>query len=346
MSIKVWAYAAALAALGVSFKAGACSDGRVAFPAERLEPFAVGEDEGPVAYYQSEAALFVLAADDGGDAVHPYTTLRVHALDENAPPVEIAAPGGRRYDPDRVHVADDGSVAVLALVGAPARVLLVELASARVLADRADGSVTFESDRVRVAGVAADLCTRLAAIVPRPAWRDAIWDAHRVAVEQAREIAAAVLADMRGAYVDATARAELEALLAAKAQPMEIGALSGRWRVRSLKVSLDALFAYPYFNAELVIDGADPVFRKTSGSQRRSGRLFAFGDGLSWVFIGAATVNDEPARDYSRRAGAAAPDKADSVGRLWALTREHAYLVLDAQHDVGFEVYELRRARP
>ncbi len=334
-----------LTALAMPEAAQACADRAIAFPAQRVEPAGDGEDEEIVAYYAFEGMNFELVGDRGELDVAPYTKLRVYPPGGDGPPDTIAAPDDRRYDPDGVYVADDGSVAAITLVGAPRRVLLVELASARVLADLGADAVAIESDRVRVAGIGAELCARLATIVARPAWQRVAWDAHQESIQLAREIAIELLDRMQGQYVNAKAREELKALLGASAQAIEAHALAGRWRVRSLQASAEALFAYPYFNAEFQVDGDTLLFRKTSGSQRRSGRLYPYGDDRSWVFVGTATVNDEPEKTYSRLDARPLPEPFDSVGRLWILSADHAYFILDAEHGLHFEVYELRRPR-
>ena len=84
------------------------------------------------------------------------------------------------------------------------------------------------------------------------------------------------------------------------------------------------------------------LFDKSSGSQRRSGRLLPAADG-TWVFLGGATVNDDPRKTYSTlESPGAAARESDSAGVLRKIGDHHFLMILDAKPE-SYEIYELRR---
>ncbi|MEL7060244.1 MAG: DUF4893 domain-containing protein [Acidobacteriota bacterium] len=120
-------------------------------------------------------------------------------------------------------------------------------------------------------------------------------------------------------------------------------ALVGPWRVR-VHSSIDtAVFVYPYFDAEISRRGNDLVFRKTSGSQRRSGLLMRDLHGPGWIFAGGFTVNDDPEVAYSALAGVGEVLESDTVGVLYLLNDAEALMILDAEDALSWELYELKR---
>ncbi len=314
----------------------------VSFPVYPLAVTAEGEDEVVSAYFDLDGIMVELTGVPGGER---YTRALIHAPDQFAPPERIDAPTGRRFDADRVHASDDHSVVILPLAGQPARAFLVEVASGRMLGDFDDEKMEITADRVTLTAVDQSLADRLALIVERAPWRDRVWEEHYGQIDRGREVAGALLAIMSGEYVDQKGRAELIELLARPTRAIAAETLVGDWRVRSLKGDTEGLFVYPFFDARFSVDEDGLTFRKYTGSQRRSGRLWPYGDGESWVFAGGATVNEDAPRDYSRAAGRFESSESDSVGRLWALTADHLLMILDAEDGVRFEVYELRRRR-
>jgi hypothetical protein len=166
---------------------------------------------------------------------------------------------------------------------------------------------------------------------------------HRARVDEAITTVDALIASMP-ADADQRARADILALRAQTPTPVSDADLAGAWRVRSLQLQPDAIYAYPWFKARIEVDGSGWRFAKTSGSQRRSGRLWRDADDPArLIFIGGATVNDEPQVDYSAAHADTGPHDSDSVGVLQRLGAAHLLMILDARPGESVEIYELRR---
>ena len=185
----------------------------------------------------------------------------------------------------------------------------------------------------------------LSAAAAEEGWREVMLDAHEASIDAAHERAHRALDQLaQDAYGRTDAPVAL-ALLDAPVRATDYEALLGNWRCRSTQVdSSNGVFAYPAFRCtvELTEDGI-LVFTKTSGSQRRHGQIYPFGEGR-WVFLGGQSVNDEPYGSYSGTQGDAAgtdPSK-DSVGLVETLKDGRVRMILDAQTD-QVEFYELSR---
>lgn len=171
-------------------------------------------------------------------------------------------------------------------------------------------------------------------------YQSTIWPEHQIYVDTAKQ-------NLRHWYDNADLTdAEPEALvlikqtLTASPQRLDLPALLGQWRVRSLQGSSLGLYLYPFFRSSIRADGEGRYwFEKTTGSQRRSGHLYPDGDRL--VFLGTSTVNDEPQGIY-RAKNAQGQAANESVGVLWQLSATHLIMLLDADSE-QFEIYELRR---
>ncbi len=127
--------------------------------------------------------------------------------------------------------------------------------------------------------------------------------------------------------------------------------LYGEWGVRAIRPRADGdVVVNPWFDATIEAD-VGTVFRKTSGSQRREGRLYrdfaGFNSPSGLVFLGAKFAADEPAPVYS---GWLLPDlraaASDSFGRLFGLSSGHLLLILDVRDAGDWEIYELKAAAP
>ena len=136
----------------------------------------------------------------------------------------------------------------------------------------------------------------------------------------------------------------LEAILAAKPELLAAPDLTGAWKLRSVQDGSDgAIFSYPWFAGKISPrkDGS-MFFEKTSGSQRRSGRLLRQ-DGRLWVFLGGSTVNEDQQVGYSALTGSKKPRESDSAGVLFRLGKDRLVLVMDGNGPQGWEVYEMKR---
>ncbi len=179
------------------------------------------------------------------------------------------------------------------------------------------------------------------AATPAPmGWRAVVLPAHELMVDEALTLATAAARGGDEASLDA------RALLERAREPLQLGEIDGDWRVRSIQVDRQQGYAYPWFDAHIAHDGTgngSHRFAKTSGSQRRSGRLYPM-DGPGLVFLGARTVNDESPRTYTRIAtpAAEAPGEHDSAGLLLRIGPNELLMVLDADGE-RFELYHLRR---
>ena len=139
------------------------------------------------------------------------------------------------------------------------------------------------------------------------------------------------------------------ALLARARDPLPLGDVTGAWRVRSIQASADTVWDYPFFRAEIRRDGCGFAFRKTTGSQRRSGRLLPMADGRSLAFLGTATVNDNPTAPYGpanpprgTAMGSVGDAPVNSAGRLLRIGADELLVILDMDA-AGFELYHLKR---
>ncbi len=179
-------------------------------------------------------------------------------------------------------------------------------------------------------------------------WEAEATPGHRDSVRTALQPMVLLVDGMSGASgVDAASRQAALDLLRRAERPLPLGSMAGNWKVRSIQVhgadarpGFDFAYAYPYFKAAIQRKGACGYrFAKTSGSQRRTGMLYPMAESRNELaFLGAATVNNDPAREYDPRGDA----EHASVGRLLRTGRNELLLILDAQ-PTRFELYQLRR---
>lgn len=135
---------------------------------------------------------------------------------------------------------------------------------------------------------------------------------------------------------------ELEQLELSLVQPVvavDEKGLLGDWKCRSTQADQYGIYRYPNFQCRIRRTDRGLFLEKTSGSQRVSGYLFREGT-QRYVFLGGATVNDEPQVAFSGLAHGA-PAESDVV----ALLRPHAggFLLLFPERRGGYEVLEFSR---
>jgi hypothetical protein len=172
---------------------------------------------------------------------------------------------------------------------------------------------------------------------------DALWPEHRDRVTNARDAVESVNADAGIPAGDSERRAVVEELLAAPHEPLAAADLVGDLTLRSIQGTRYGIFTYPYFKARIVERDGRLWFEKLSGSQRRSGWLTPMrGDPTTFLFVGGATVNDDPQRRYSRDDGATSPADSDSVGVLFRIGDGRLVMLLDADAN-GYEIYQAKR---
>lgn len=179
-------------------------------------------------------------------------------------------------------------------------------------------------------------------------WEAAATPEHRDSVRTALQPMVLLVDGMSGASgADAASRQAALDLLRRAERPLPLGSIVGNWKVRSIQVhgadarpGFDFAYAYPYFKAAIQrTGGCGYRFAKTTGSQRRTGILYPMAESRNELaFLGAATVNDDPAREYDPRGDA----EHASVGRLLRTGKNELLLILDAE-PTRFELYQLRR---
>lgn len=310
-----------------------------------------GEDtDHPAMYFDYAGADFQIDASDPTrpDRFDRVTLLRpgrgMTATDPGDPSVRVR--GDESIDAHAIHASADGSLLMVRAEGPTrSRWLFIDVPSGSLVGELPDGVVEIEGGTLTWASAPPALEERLRAIAARDPWLARIWPRHRAAIEDPRAIARAWLDHASDPTFDPSARALAGRLIDAAPRAIEPARLAGRWRVRSIQASDLGIFVYPYFDAVIEPQGDGLRFRKTTGSQRRSGWLFARGDrGDEYVFLGGRTMNDAPPVGYSAdEPDAAGPRETDTVGVLYPLSPDQAVLLLDADREGGFELYELRR---
>lgn len=133
---------------------------------------------------------------------------------------------------------------------------------------------------------------------------------------------------------------QLELSLAQPAVAVDEKGLLGDWKCRSTQADQYGIYRYPNFQCRIRRTDQGLFLEKTSGSQRVSGYLFPEG-AERYVFLGGATVNDEPQVAFSGLVAHGAPAESDVV----ALLRPHSggFLLLFPERRGGYEVLEFSR---
>jgi hypothetical protein len=74
--------------------------------------------------------------------------------------------------------------------------------------------------------------------------------------------------------------------------------LIGNWQCRTMKLDTGLpLIVYGWFKCKVTDDGSGWMLRKTTGSQRTTGRLYD-DDARRAIYIGSLSVNDDPVKPY------------------------------------------------
>ncbi len=109
--------------------------------------------------------------------------------------------------------------------------------------------------------------------------------------------------------------AEVESLIERPNVSFEGFSILGDWKCRKYSFSDYSVFRYPYFQCRVSRKGNRLYFEKISGSQRISGYLFPNGN-KELIFLGGATVNDDPQAVYSKFSRLDSR-YSDSVGKVY-----------------------------
>jgi len=178
-------------------------------------------------------------------------------------------------------------------------------------------------------------------------WRDGVRDEHLHDLEQMHLAIWDALSMLEGPSSE-PARRLLERYRDGHFTTPDPEAILGEWKVRSMQPDgSGGVTVYPWFDAVIEADFGT-VFRKLSGSQRRSGRLYrefgSMGQAAGLVFLGSRTIGDEPVPVYSGWLLYDLPEPdSDTFGRLYALADDHLMMILDAVDASQWELYELKR---
>lgn len=139
------------------------------------------------------------------------------------------------------------------------------------------------------------------------------------------------------------------ALLRRARTPLPVGDVSGAWQVRSIQASGDAVYDYPFFRSTIARSGCGFDFRKTTGSQRRTGRLLPMGGAQALAFLITGTVNDNRTGAYGAgnpprgtAMGSMGDTPVNSAGKLLRIGENELLMILDTD-ERRFELYHLKR---
>ncbi len=205
-------------------------------------------------------------------------------------------------------------------------------------------------DASRPRGMRRCLCTAtlLLAVLVGPAalaadWEDRLHPDDRHSIQQADATARSTLDSIGPEGYGHEEVVGIAALLDARAITRPTDRLLGDWRCRSIQLGESDLFSYPYFRCHIEQLDGSLRFRKSTGSQRRTGWLHAAGEG-HWVFVGSSHYNDDPVPDYSGLNDDSDDQdrERDSVGVLDTLADGRLRMILDAKPG-RVEIYELIR---
>ncbi len=174
-------------------------------------------------------------------------------------------------------------------------------------------------------------------------WEDRLHPDDRHTIQQTDATARTVLASVPTEAYGFDEVPAIQALLDARSMARPQERLLGDWRCRSIQLNQYGLFSYPFFRCHIEQLDGGLRFRKSTGSQRRTGWLHADGE-ARWVFIGSSHYNEDPAPDYSglREDSDGQNRERDSVGVLETLADGRLRMILDAKPG-QVEIYELNR---
>ena len=301
-------------------------------------------------YFEGRDVGLELSHAKGGGGLRRLTVYAIPMGDDgNAEPQpQVILAEGDSFDSEAVYLSDDQSLLWLAYRESGQRHWLVfDARRIEELARLPAGQLAITGDQLTISDPPPALAEAVAAYRPLDPWQRLLWPQHESRVMDARAIANEWRQTATaGADFEAEGRALLAELLDAPVRPIRRQDLPGQWRVRSLQASSLGVFLYPWFKATIEPVGATLRLRKTSGSQRRLGLLYpssAWPDAL--VFLGGSSVNDDLQPHYSRGPDgmAEAPWDSDSAGLLYQLAPDRLLMILDADWEGQFELYELRR---
>ncbi len=127
-------------------------------------------------------------------------------------------------------------------------------------------------------------------------------------------------------------RPYVQSLLSSDITNVNISELALLRKVRSIQVKSYGIFSYDYFNCRFINKDQTTFFKKTTGSQRKSGYLYR-SDNNRLIFIGGWSVNDEPLSEYN--------SDNSVIGSLYKLSSGKVIMLFWEGN--GFEIYEFSK---
>jgi hypothetical protein len=160
--------------------------------------------------------------------------------------------------------------------------------------------------------------------------------ADKVRLEAYGETRKAALQEAKGG--DPVEVKELDEILARKIVSFSEQDLTGNWQCRTIKAGgLGALVIYDWFKCKVSDDGSGWMLRKTTGSQRTTGRLYDDGEKRA-IYLGSLHYKDDPAKPYGADA------EMDQVGYAFRTGPDGWRIELPKPvHESVLDIIELRR---
>lgn len=244
-----------------------------------------------------------------------------------------------------LYQSGDGEVLLATIAGKRARIETFNLRTGASLGTLPPAQLRLSPAAASVDGpLPAALQKALDTAKRAPEWWRAAWPYHRSQIDQWQIQVESVNTELqRVPTADRAKLPHVNRLLKPPFASLDL-AFTGNWRCRSFQANALGLYDYPAFNCLIRAEGEQWIFSKTTGSQRRHGKLYR--DGVNrLVFLGGSSVNDDPHGVYSRAdAGSAAaePLESDSYGFVIQRGPRHLVMLLDTD-GASYEVLELTR---
>ena len=127
-------------------------------------------------------------------------------------------------------------------------------------------------------------------------------------------------------------RPYVQSLLSSNITNVSISELALLRKVRSIQITSYGIFSYDYFNCRFTNKNQTTFFKKTTGSQRKSGYLYR-SENNRLIFLGGWSVNDEPLSEYN--------SENSVIGSLYKLSSGKVIMLFWEGN--GFEIYEFSK---
>jgi hypothetical protein len=182
--------------------------------------------------------------------------------------------------------------------------------------------------------VAVGLLSALAVVAHAQPWAGMLTDFDRGRIDRLDATRAKALE--RAEIADAGTVRLIKDVVGAQAQPIDVKALPGNWRCRSLKLGgeIGPASVNSFFACRIRMAGNALVFEKTTGSVRRSAKLSEI-DAYRLLYYGAYFAE----RDKSQGYGVGKP--YDEVGMLTQIARNRLRIELPEPYAYAEALHEV-----